>query len=160
MESWGRWDSSRLWGKEELGERTNVGNRHKRGQLCVKRKEIMDHYRVLFFSSGLPGAWALSATQGEPTCIAHPSISVLQPRDFTPAGADTADTDCLQRLMSTLCETPQKSYPGETGSHRPKPCCDPRPQGQMFSSPPTFLTSPSRKEPRIKTTPVFSGLLV
>ncbi|KAM4786567.1 E3 ubiquitin-protein ligase RNF19B-like isoform 5-T5 [Cyanocitta cristata] len=110
--------------------------------------------------SGLPGAWALSATQGEPTCIAHPSISVLQPRDFTPAGADTADTDCLQRLMSTLCETPQKSYPGETGSHRPKPCCDPRPQGQMFSSPPTFLTSPSRKEPRIKTTPVFSGLLV
>ncbi|XP_039425684.1 E3 ubiquitin-protein ligase RNF19B-like isoform X4 [Corvus cornix cornix] len=64
------------------------------------------------------------------------SDSVLQLRDFTPAATDTADTDCFQRLTSTLCETHQKSYPGETGSHRPKPCCDPRPQGQMFSSPP------------------------
>lgn len=48
-------ESRSRWGKEGLVERTNMGNGRKRGQLCVKRKEIMDHHRVLF-ASGLFGA--------------------------------------------------------------------------------------------------------
>lgn len=69
-----------------------------------KKKEIMDHHRVLSFCSGLLGAWALSAPQGELTCIAHPSIRVLQPLGLAPAGAATGiDSPCPSCASGRSC---------------------------------------------------------
>lgn len=115
LESWGRGESSRLQGKEGLGERTSEGNAHRRSQLCVKRNKGSPQ-------SALLSQWALSATQGEPTCMAHTLPSVFHsPR---PRSCRSSHRD--RPPLSELCireELPLSSMAAMGRGAQGQACC-------------------------------------
>lgn len=156
-----------------------MGDEYERHQLCVTGKEIMEHHRVLLFPSGLCLLHRRAHLYGP-----QPSSSVLQScwssHRYSPPLSEVCIHGCygqgssgaslvpyplsrhrfLQRLRSTLCETPQKSHLGKLGATGQNPAVLQDHRDKCSPPHPSLLTSPSRKEPRTKTTPVFSGLLV
>lgn len=97
LESWGRGESSRLQGKEGLGERTSEGNAHRKSQLCVKRNKGSPQ-------SALLSQWALSAAQESPPVWPTPFHQCFTVHGPAPAGAATGtDRPCLSCASGRSC---------------------------------------------------------
>lgn len=93
----GQGESSRLQGKEGLGERTSEGNAHRKSQLCVKRNKGSPQ-------SALLSQWALSATQESPPVWPTPFHQCFTVHGPAPAGAATGtDRPCLSCASGRSC---------------------------------------------------------